>query len=248
MVTKVKKSAAAEPIAPVTEPMAEPVTKPSSKRAGKSAKASSAKTAPERAKGSAVLTDSVKDSAQQIWQAGLGAFTRAQVEGTKAFEALVKEGVKFQRKTQSAAEEKINEAAQKMTSMASDITARASGQWDKLESIFEDRVAKALGKLGVPSAKEVADLVEQINRLNDSVQQLMGAQAPAAPASAKATKRTRKATVTPDAEAVAEPVEEAAAEPAPAEPASAKPVRKPAARKAPARKAAAPAPEENPQA
>ena len=41
----------------------------------------------------AQLSGSVKDSAQQIWQAGLGAFTRAQAEGSKAFESLVKEGV-----------------------------------------------------------------------------------------------------------------------------------------------------------
>ena len=35
----------------------------------------------------------VKDSAQQIWLAGMGAFGRAQEEGTKLFEGLVKEGM-----------------------------------------------------------------------------------------------------------------------------------------------------------
>ena len=60
---------------------------------------------------------SVKDSAQQIWQAGLGAFTRAQAEGSKAFESLVKEGVSIQRKTQAVAEERISEATNKMSSM-----------------------------------------------------------------------------------------------------------------------------------
>jgi poly(hydroxyalkanoate) granule-associated protein len=131
------------------------------------------------------LAGSVKDSAQQIWQAGLGAFTKAQTEGTKAFEALVKEGVSFQRKTQSAAEEKINEATQKMTSMATDISSKASGQWDKLENIFEDRVAKALNKLGVPSAKDVSALIARIDELNASVQKLSGAK-PAATAVTKA--------------------------------------------------------------
>ncbi|MDO8251945.1 MAG: phasin family protein, partial [Rhodoferax sp.] len=101
------------------------------------------------------LTGSVKDSAQQIWQAGLGAFNKAQLEGSKAFEALVKEGVSLQRKTQAAAEEKISEATNKMSSMATDISSKASGRWDKLENIFEDRVAKVLNKLGVPSAKDV---------------------------------------------------------------------------------------------
>lgn len=118
------------------------------------------------------LAGSVKDSAQQIWQAGVGAFSKAQAEGTKAIEALIKEGVSMQRKTQSVAEEKISEASSKMSSMATDISSKASGQWDKLESIFEDRVAKALNKLGVPSAKDVNALIERINDLNKSVQKL----------------------------------------------------------------------------
>ena len=127
------------------------------------------------------LKGSVKDSAQQIWQAGLGAFTKAQAEGSKAFETLVKEGVSFQRKTQSAAEEKITEATQKMTSMATDISSKASGQWDKLENIFEDRVAKALNKLGVPSAKDISALIARIDDLNASVQKLTPAKATAKP-------------------------------------------------------------------
>ena len=85
----------------------------------------------------AQLSGSVKDSAQQIWQAGLGAFTRAQAEGSKAFEALVKEGVHIQRKTQTVAEEKISEATAKMSNMATDLTSKASGQWDKLNDVEE---------------------------------------------------------------------------------------------------------------
>lgn len=130
------------------------------------------------------LSGSVKDSAQQIWQAGLGAFTRAQAEGSKAFEALVKEGVAIQRKTQSAAEERIAEATSKMTSMATDIGSKASGQWDKLENIFEERVSKALNKLGVPSAKDVNALIARIDELNLAVQKLSG-RAPARKAAAK---------------------------------------------------------------
>ncbi len=118
------------------------------------------------------LTGAVKDSAQQIWQAGLGAFNKAQAEGSKAFEALIKEGVNFQRQTKSAAEEKILEASSKMSAMASDISSRSSRQWDKLESIFEDRVAKALNKLGVPSAKDVNVLIARIDELNQRVQKL----------------------------------------------------------------------------
>ena len=129
------------------------------------------KSKPAKAAG-AQLSGSVRDSAQQIWQAGLGALSKAQAEGTKAIEALVKEGTTLQRKTQAAAEEKISEATSKMSNMATDITSKATGQWDKLESIFEDRVAKALNKLGVPSAKDINALVARIDELNKSVQKL----------------------------------------------------------------------------
>jgi poly(hydroxyalkanoate) granule-associated protein len=134
---------------------------------------------------------SIKESAQQIWLAGLGAFAKAQEEGGKVFENLVKEGVSLQRKTQAVAEERISEATSRMASMATEISSKASGQWDKLESIFEDRVAKALKKLGVPSAKEIDVLIERIDELNRSVAKLSG-QAPARRASAK---RAAKASV-----------------------------------------------------
>lgn len=112
------------------------------------------------------FSGTVKESAQQIWLAGLGAFAKAQEEGSKVFDTLVKEGVSMQRKTQSAASEKLSEATTKMASMATDISSKASGQWDKLETIFEDRVAKALKKLGVPTAADIELLSARIEELN----------------------------------------------------------------------------------
>ena len=179
-------------------------------------------------KGGAPLTGSVKDSAQQIWQAGLGAFNKAQAEGSKAFEALVKEGVSLQRKTQSAAEEKLSEATSKVSSMATDITSKASGQWDKLESIFESRVAKALNKLGVPSAKDVNALIVRIDELNKSVQKLSPKGANAKPAAKPAAKPVAKPVVKKAAPVVKKAAPKEAA----------KPAVKPAAKRAPARKKA----------
>ena len=115
------------------------------------------------------LSGTVKESAQQIWLAGLGAFAKAQEEGGKVFEALVKEGTSIQRKTQAAAEERISEATQRMASMATDISSKASGQWGKLEDIFEDRVSRALKKLGVPSAKDIEALAARVDELHRTV-------------------------------------------------------------------------------
>lgn len=130
------------------------------------------KTTTADTKTGAQLSGTVKESAQQIWLAGLGAFAKAQEEGGKVFEALVKEGTSIQRKTQAAAEEKISEATNRMASMATDISSKASGQWDKLENIFEERVSKALNKLGVPSAKDIDVLIARIEELNRSVARL----------------------------------------------------------------------------
>ena len=141
------------------------------------------------------LSGAVKESAQQIWLAGLGAFSKAQEGGGKVFEALMKEGLSIQRKTQAAAEEKISEATSKMATMAGDIQSKAGHQWDKLENIFEDRVAKALNKLGVPSAKDVDALIARIDELNRNVQK-MSSKAPATkvPAVKKAVPPRKAAT------------------------------------------------------
>ena len=119
------------------------------------------------------MAQMVKDSAHQIWLAGMGAFSRAQAEGTKVFEALVKEGATLQKKTSSAAEEKISEVTSKMTSMAGDVQAKAGQHWDKLEGIFEERTAKALKRLGVPVAKDLEALSARVDALSTQVERLV---------------------------------------------------------------------------
>ena len=148
------------------------------------------------------LAASVKDSAQQIWLAGMGAFSKAQEEGTKVFETLVKEGLSLQKKTQGLAEDKISEVTGKMTAMADTVTAKAGQNWDKLEAIFEARTAKAMGKLGVPTAKDVDALVKRVDELAAAVARLSktvpakasraGAKTAAKPAAKAPLRRARK--------------------------------------------------------
>jgi len=155
------------------------------------------------------LAGTVKDSAQQIWLAGLGAFSKAQEEGGKVFDALVKDGLSLQRKTQAVAEEKLGDVTHKMSSMAGDVQAKAGQQWDKLESIFEERVAKAMGKLGVPAATDVDALSKRIDALAAQVAKLSGAPAAKKPAAVK------RATVAKPAVAAKPPVKRAAVKRAP---------------------------------
>jgi len=175
------------------------------------------------------MAQNVKDSAQQIWAAGLASFAKAQGEGSKVFEALVSEGQKLQKKTQSAAEEKFSAVASKVSSVAGDVGAKAGQQWDKLETIFEARVAKALQGLGVPTKADIDSLIKRI----DALAVATGVQ----PAKKAAAKPAAKKAAAPAAKKAVAPAKKAAAKPAAA------PVAKKAApaKKAPAaKKAAAP--------
>jgi len=115
------------------------------------------------------LTSAVRESAQQIWQAGLGAFAKAQGEGGKVFESLVREGVSLQRRTQAAAEERWGAVGSRVQRLSDEVQARAGQHWDRLESIFEQRVAKALGRLGVPTVQDLEALGARLDVLSAQV-------------------------------------------------------------------------------
>jgi len=134
----------------------------------------------------------VHDSAHQIWLAGLGAFTKAQQEGSKMFDALVQEGLTMQRKAQTTAEEKLAEASQKVGHLAQEIGSRATGQWDKLEGLFEERVARAMERLGMPSSREVQSLAARLAELEKRLPTRAARPAPARKAPARKAPAARK--------------------------------------------------------
>jgi poly(hydroxyalkanoate) granule-associated protein len=107
----------------------------------------------------------VRDSAQKIWLAGLGAFERAKSEGPKMFESLVEQGRSMGARAVGAADEAMKNMRQ--------ASSAAGGKWDKLEQVFEDRVSKSLGRLGVLTGREVESLSKQVAELNETVRSLM---------------------------------------------------------------------------
>ncbi|HMN80697.1 MAG TPA: phasin family protein [Burkholderiaceae bacterium] len=147
------------------------------------------------------LASAIKESAQQIWLAGLGAFAKAQEEGNKVFEALAREGAAIQSRSRAFTGDRLGEVGEKMTRAASDVARQATTGWDKLEQVFEERVGRALKRLGVPTNQEVQSLIARVEQLNDAVQALGGkpararAAAPAGAGAAKprAAKRVAKA-------------------------------------------------------
>jgi poly(hydroxyalkanoate) granule-associated protein len=149
------------------------------------------------------LAAAVKESAQQIWLAGLGAFAKAQEEGTKVFETLVKEGGSIQMRTRAVAEEKLGEVTGKVTKVAGEVSKQATQSWDKLEQVFEQRVERALNRLGVPTSKEIQALIARVEELNASVQALGGKPAQTSRTATKAAAKptTAKKAAAPTAKA-----------------------------------------------
>jgi poly(hydroxyalkanoate) granule-associated protein len=129
------------------------------------------------AKGDSQLAAAIKDSAQQIWLAGLGAYSKAQEEGQKVFNALVKEGNSIQKRTMRITEDKVTEVTSRVGKFAGGLQKQANGTWDKLETVFEERVERALTRLGVPTNKEIGDLTRRVEQLTASVQKLSGGRA-----------------------------------------------------------------------
>ena len=110
------------------------------------------------------LSDQMKESAQQIWLAGLGAFAKNQQEGKKVFDKLVEDGLSLQKKTQATLNAKVHEATDKISEMATTLSNQAPN-WAPLEDIFQNRVAKANEKLGVPSQEAFDALSARVAQL-----------------------------------------------------------------------------------
>lgn len=139
------------------------------------------------------MSKSIVDSAQQIWMAGMGAFNRAQGEGSKLFEALVKEGMNIEQHTRKLAGGKVDAVRDAVENRVGVARERATDTWDRLEKVFEERVQRALNRLGVPSREDLSDLTARVNSLTDLLRKQAGkTEAKPAVKAVKATKPAAK--------------------------------------------------------
>ncbi|WP_305068815.1 phasin family protein [Luteimonas sp. BDR2-5] len=195
----------------------------SSKTAKKSTTSRTTGGGKSTAETAAQLSKSLSTSAQQIWLAGLGAFGRAQAEGTRLFESLVKEGVGLEKTTRDIAGSQANEIRGAVESRVDQARERATETWDRLERAFDERVQSALVKLGVPVRDDVRELGARVDALTAQLARATGK--PAAPRTAAKKAAGRKTAA-----------RKAPAKKAPASKTVAKKTAKTATRKAPARK------------
>jgi poly(hydroxyalkanoate) granule-associated protein len=161
------------------------------------------------------LSQVMLNSPQQIWQAGLGAFARAQREGKKLYDELVKQGQILERTTRRAAVETAEVARGAARAKAKEVQQMAGGTWDKLEQVFEDRVARALSKLGVYTQNDVQRLAERVDELSEAVNALLKAKGiePRA-ASRRPAKAAKKAAPKPAKKAAKKAARKTARKPA----------------------------------
>jgi poly(hydroxyalkanoate) granule-associated protein len=139
------------------------------------------------------LASAIKESAQQIWLAGLGAFAKTQEEGQKVFQALVKEGTTLHKRTVRTTEDRMSDIGGRFAKAAGEFQKQANGTWDKLEGVFEERVDRALTRLGVPTRKDVATLTKRVEELTAEVSRLSGKPAKARARKAKTAKSAKTA-------------------------------------------------------
>src|ERR1043165_2235652 len=119
-----------------------------------------AEAAAQQARG---VSKTVMDSAQQIWLAGLG--------------ALVKAGAARDAKTRKFTDAKVSEARGNVEATLGQVRERSQETWDKLEKVFEDRVSRALNRLGVPRHDDVHKLTLRVEELSREVRKLNGSAA-----------------------------------------------------------------------
>lgn len=102
---------------------------------------------------------------QQIWQAGLGAFARAEEEGGKLFDSLVKLGEELETKTREIADTTVGE-------VRDTVMVKATDTRDKVERAFDERITNALSRLGIPTQKDIESLNNKLDVLTAVIAEL----------------------------------------------------------------------------
>ncbi|AMQ87367.1 phasin family protein [Marinobacter sp. LQ44] len=116
------------------------------------------------------LADKIKDSARQIWLAGLGAYTKAEEDAGKFFERLVQEGEQLETRTRGVVEKQIKTVEGRV----GEVKEKATGTWDKLEHMFDQRVSGALRRLGIHRREEIEAMERRIQALESELARLRG--------------------------------------------------------------------------
>ena len=119
-----------------------------------------------------VLAD-VKGYARKIYLAGLGAYAKAGKEGAGYLKDLVKAGESVEKQGKQLVDEQVEAANSQITTQLESVKTSVFGvkekvevQLDKVEKAFDNRVASALNRMGIPSKQDVEALSAKLDELN----------------------------------------------------------------------------------
>jgi len=118
------------------------------------------------------LSEKIKESARQIWLAGLGAYNKAEEDTGKIFDKLVKEGEEIENMTRDVVEKQfkaVEDTVEGVKGKVEGVKEKATDTFGKLESVFDQRVSKALIKMGIPTSKRIQELEARIEKLESIV-------------------------------------------------------------------------------
>jgi poly(hydroxyalkanoate) granule-associated protein len=136
----------------------------------------------------------IRNSAHDIWLAGLGAYARAGKEGSRLFESLVDLGGAVERRAREEVSRPIR-AAERSVDGARSAVAEA---WEQIELLIERRITRTLHALQIPTQQDIAELTERVEQLTKTVRKLTrerdaAARKAARPAAARKKPARRKA-------------------------------------------------------
>ncbi len=105
----------------------------------------------------------LRESAQKIWLAGLGALAVAEEEGSKLFNRLVDRGRDWEEQGKERAQEQAKRAR-----------SRVEKAFDDVQDKVDQQVTEAMKRLGVPSRDEIRELTRKVEELNAKIEALHG--------------------------------------------------------------------------
>lgn len=113
----------------------------------------------------------VKQYTRKAWLAGLGAYARAGQEGYDYFKGLFKAGETVEKDGKKLVNKKMNAVNERVDDLKSDAVQAVEGRLEQIENAFDQRVARALNRLGMPSRHDLDALSVRLEQLSALVEQ-----------------------------------------------------------------------------
>jgi poly(hydroxyalkanoate) granule-associated protein len=115
------------------------------------------------------LLGDIRNYSRQIWLAGLGIYAKAGQSGVDYFKELVQYGEELEHKGRDLVSEQVDSVEGSLTPVKhgfEGIKERVEDQFEKIETSFDNRVARALNRMGFPSRQDVDRLSTKLDVLN----------------------------------------------------------------------------------